>query len=173
MRAYGQKRRQWFNRKATKSEEVSLQITSMADIFTILLVFLLKSYSTSTVHVSPSNGLLLPQAKNGLPAIEALKLEVSATGVQVEGQPVAPLEAYKFDRKDIGNDGVSKSLEQALAKERQRQLVIAKENPDVKPDARIMIIADKKVPYSTLKTVLSSAAVQGYTDFKLVVIREE
>ena len=44
------------NKKAT----FTLQLTSMVDMFTILIVFLLKSFSTSAVHITPHDGMKLP-----------------------------------------------------------------------------------------------------------------
>jgi biopolymer transport protein ExbD len=152
------------------SEEMSLQITSMADIFTILLVFLLKSYSTSALAISPSKGLELPQAQASDEQVEALKVMVSESSVEVEGQPAATLEHFTFDSKDIQN-GASVSLNEALEKARKRQLLIAQSNTDVKVDSKIIVVADQHAPYSTLKTVLASAALQGYTDFKLAVVK--
>jgi biopolymer transport protein ExbD len=154
------------------NEEMSLQITSMADIFTILLVFLLKSYSTSALAIQPSKGLALPQAQAEEQAVEALKIMVSESSIEVEGQPVATLDHFAFDAKDLQN-GASQTLNQALEKERKRQLLIAQANSDVKVDSKIIVVADQHVPYSTLKTVLASAALQGYTDFKLAVAKAE
>jgi hypothetical protein len=144
----------------------------MADIFTILLVFLLKSYSTSALAIAPTNGLSLPQALAGEEQVEALKIQVSESSVEVEGQPAANLAHFTFDAKDLQN-GASQSLSQALEKERKRQLLIAQSNSDVKIDSKVVIIADQHAPYSTLKTVLASAALQGYTDFKLAVVKGE
>src|SRR6185312_5897253 len=93
------------------SEEMSLQITSMADIFTILLVFLLKSYSTSALAVQPAKGMSLPQAQAGEQSVEALKIMVSENSVEVEGQPVATLSHFEFDSKDLKN-GASQALNQ-------------------------------------------------------------
>lgn len=152
---------------------MALQITAMADIFTVLLVFLLKSFATSATTLSPSQGMMLPSARAGEAAIEALKVEVSQTGVQVEGKMVVPLINFKFDPTDIQSNFSSKVLSAALDKERQRQLLIAKANSDVKVDAKILIAADQRVPYRTLKSVLASAALTGYTDFKLAVVAEE
>lgn len=152
--------------------EMELQITSMADIFTILLVFLLKSYSAGTT-IAPSSGLILPNAFAAESPVEALKVEVSEKAISVEGQPVTNLVKFGFDSADMKANGVSTSLSAALEKERQRQLLIAKANSDVKVDSRIVVISDQKVPYSTIKTVLASAALNGYTDFKLAVIKAE
>jgi biopolymer transport protein ExbD len=166
----GKMKKSPFVKNRTQSEEMSLQITSMADIFTILLVFLLKSFSTGSVNVTPTNGMLLPQANGPEAAIEALKVEVSQDAVQIEGHPVAPLHQFAFEPSDLQNNNTSQSLTKALEKERQRQLLIAQANSDVKVDPKIVVVADQRVPYGTIKTVLASAAVHGYTDFKLAVV---
>jgi biopolymer transport protein ExbD len=151
---------------------MTLQITSMADIFTILLVFLLKSYSASATNIAPSAGMHLPQAVGQDQMVEALKVEISEDAVQVEGQPVATLEHFQFKADDLKDGGMlSKSLTAALERERKRQLMIAASNSDVKVDPKIIVVADHKVPYQTVKSVLASAATQGYTDFKLAVFK--
>jgi biopolymer transport protein ExbD len=155
--------------KRKQSEEMALQITSMADIFTIILVFLLKSYATSAVNVSPA-AALLPEAKAGDAPIEALKLEVSKDAVLVDGQPVVKLVNYDFDKADLLGNGVSTTLSKALEGQRKRQIIIASSNASVKVDSRIMVLSDQKTPYQTLKSVLASAALNGYTDFKLAVV---
>jgi biopolymer transport protein ExbD len=83
---------------------------------------------------------------------------------------VATIEDFAFQAADLGQNGTSKALVEALEKERQRELLIAKSNPEVKVDPRIVVVADQRVPYSTIKTVLASAAIEGYTDFKLAVV---
>lgn len=163
----------FLKKKAPPSEEMTLQITSMADIFTILLVFLLKSYATGAISITPSAGMLLPSAQAGEASEEALKVQVSEQSVNVEGRPVSALHDFEFDRSDLQANGSSASLSRAIERERQRELLIAKANADVKVDARIIVVADRRVPYSTLKTVLASAALGGYTDFKLAVINRE
>ncbi len=160
-------------KKQRQNEEMALQITSMADIFTILLVFLLKSYATSAVNIAPTSGMQLPEAQAGESAVEALKIEISQSAVQVEGKPVATLHEFKFEPQDLQGNGSSKTLSSALERERQRQILIAKNNSDVKVDAKIMVIADQRTPYSTVKSVLASAALNGYTDFKLAVVKPE
>ena len=161
-------------KKRHQNEEMTLQITAMADIFTVLLVFLLKSFATSAVTITPSAGVNLPQAKADPLQEESLKLEISPTAVLVEGNPVVSLSASRFDPKEIdSSNGTSRTLSAALEKQRARQLMIAKVNPDVKVDSKIMVIADQHTPYATIKQVLASAAVQGYTDFKMATVTGE
>lgn len=163
-----------FLKRPPQSEEMALQITSMADIFTIILVFLLKSYTTGAVNLTPTKGMQLPEGQVAEAAVEALKVEISENAVQVEGQPVTTLKKFVAEGGDLVQaNGSIKSLNSALEKERKRQLLIAQANSDVKVDPKIMVVADKHVPYSTIKSVLASAALNGYTDFKLAVIKGE
>jgi biopolymer transport protein ExbD len=167
------KKKKGFLKRGGGSEEMSLQITSMADIFMILLVFLLKGYSTGAVSITPTPGLILPQAQASEAAVEALKVEIAQDAVLIEGKPAAKLANFEIQASDRQSNGTLKSLTTQFEKERKRQLLIAKNNSDVKVDPKVMIIADQRAPYSTLKAVLASAAVHGYTDFKLAVAKGE
>jgi biopolymer transport protein ExbD len=155
------------------NQDVALQITSMADIFTILLVFLLKSYATGAISPTSAKGMQLADAQASDVAVEALKLEVTENAVLVEGQAVMELKSFAFDPKDLAANGTSRKLAASLEQQRKRQLLIAKSNSDVKIDPKIIVLADKRVPYGTLKSVLASAAVHGYTDFKLAVVKTD
>ncbi len=165
------RKRKGFLKRGRASQDMELPITAMADIFTVILVFLLKSYATSAVNITPSKDMMLPSAFAEEANVEALKVEITQTAVSVEGKAVTVLDSFKGPPSDRSKDGTFKSLSSALEIERKRQLLIAKNNSDVKVDAKVLIIADQRTPYSTIKSVLASAAVHGYTDFKLAVVR--
>lgn len=167
----GKKKGLFGKRKA--AEDMSLQITSLADIFVIILVFLLKSYSTGSVSISPAKGFLMPEAQAADASIDALKVEIAEGAVSVDGQPVAELKNFRFEGGELQGNGASIKLSKALERERQKQLLIAKSNSDVKVDPKIIVVSDQRVPYSTVKSVLASAALNGYTDFKLAVVKGE
>jgi biopolymer transport protein ExbD len=145
----------------------------MADIFTILLVFLLKSYASGSLGVSISRDVTLPVARGSDEDVQALKIEVSEQMIQVEGRPVVALQQFSYSPADVSETGALRPVERALASERGKQSVIASSNEDVKVDARVLVMADQRTPYRTLKAVLASAALQGFTDFKLVVVKDE
>lgn len=162
-----------FKKKHAQSEEMALQVTSMADIFTILLVFLLKSFASGSMTLSPTAGLLLPSAQADAGFLEALKVEITESTVLLEGQPTITLKDFALPPGELNPNGTSKTLSSTIATERERQKVISQANPDVAVDGKILVVADERTPYSTIKAVLASAAVHGYTDFKLAVIQKE
>ena len=164
--------RAFFGRRRA-SDEMAIQITSMADIFMILLVFLLKSYSTSSISVDLSPNFKLPSATKSDDQIEAIKVAITETSVQIENQPVVQLTSFRFNPKDIKENGSAHALIAMLETQKKKQALIAQVNADVKMDPRMLIVADERTPYTTLKTILASAALSGYSDFKFVVARKE
>lgn len=169
-------RRKSFIKRRTGSTEMSLQITSMADIFMILLVFLLKGYSSDAFTVSPSAGTSLPATTTSVSqASPSLKVEVSQDAVLLDGRLVANMKKFRFESGDVDGSGVSRSLLGALNKERALESAKKNANEGGSPegDARLMVLADQRAPYQTIKTVLASAAMQGYTDIRLAVVHAE
>ena len=165
------RRRRFLRRKKGRSEEVVLQITSMADIMTILLVFLLKSFSSGAADITPGADVLLPQAVAGDSVPDALKLQVSPTAVLLDEKAVTRLTGFAFQQGDVENDGTPRSLNTALVELRQREK--GREPSSARTRGLpLLVLADERTPYATLKSIMQAAANQGFGDFKLVVVED-
>jgi biopolymer transport protein ExbD len=44
---------------------------------------------------------------------------------------------------------------------------------DLSKTTEMLVLADKKVPYTTVKTVLDTLSSNGFTDYKLVVVEDQ
>ncbi len=134
----------------------------------ILLVFLLKNYSTSLTTVTPSALMALPEQKtnNSATIKDTLKIEIANDVVLVDQRAVIKLANFEFPETDQGNFGVSESVSRAL--KAQRQLT-----PTANTDSTLIVMADERAPYSTIKRVIASAAQAGFVDLQLVVIEPE
>ncbi len=153
------------------SEEMTLQITSMADIFTIILVFLLKSLASGMSNITPTQAMSLPsvtaQSKGMMK--EALVLEVGKTAILVDQAPVAKLENFNFQNEEEFTKTVLESLLKYRVKVKTREPA----SVDAQTDPNLLVMADELTPYSTLKAVMNAAASAGYVDLQLVVLKPE
>ena len=70
-------------KKRKRKKDEKLNITSMMDMFTIILVFLLKSYSAEGQLITPAAGLEIPESKTDLVAKPALEITISEKEVAV------------------------------------------------------------------------------------------
>ena len=95
--------------------EAGLTITSMMDMMTIILVFLLKSYSTEDISVAPSDDLIIPVSSAKKAPKLAVNLVVSRMEIVVDGGWVLDLEKG-VDFILMGCDGIweKKSNEEAV-----------------------------------------------------------
>ena len=153
-------------KKKPISEDMALQITSMADIFTILLVFLLKSYSTSMSTLAPVAKTKLPEASGkGNEIRDTLKMEISAEAVLVDEKPIVRLRNFEFAPGEVA-DGRSPSVFRVLLEQRRHL-----PNPNLDP--YLLILADEKTPYATIKPLLAAAANAGFVDLQLVAVEPE
>lgn len=81
-------------RSRTKvKKEFELQLTSMMDMLIILLVFLLKSYSSSTVSYATSTAIRLPTSNTlEVPADSSANLVIDPTAITLDGEKVVEFE---------------------------------------------------------------------------------
>lgn len=146
-----------------------LNITSMTDMFTILLVFLLQTYSTSVVQLTPETGLRLPQSSSMTNPVESIKVIVSKELVKIDTNKIAEMKNADFNSKDIDpNDSnfilpLFNELDK-LAKDEK-----LKNDPAVK-EGRILLQADAELSYSVLRKVMYTASMAGFPQMKLVTI---
>lgn len=149
---------------------MSLQITSMADIFTILLVFLLKGLASDAIQIAPANATTLPAGAHAtsIPEI-ALQVEITKADLLVEKEKLIALADIP---KGLQADQTIPDLTQRLIKERERQKLISQSNDSVKVSNQVIILADQSVPFSMIKPVLKTLAAQGYSEVKFAAIKE-
>lgn len=153
----------FLKKKKKPSGDMALQITSMADIFMILLVFLLKSYSTTVNSLAPTTDIKLPIAASQEQLKESLKLEVGESAILIDEKPIVTLKNFEFFPGEVPEGGMSGPLYKALFEQRKKL-----PNPNLEP--HLLVMADQRVPYETIKRVLAAAAHSGFVDLQLVVV---
>lgn len=159
------------NKKAT----FTLQLTAMVDMFTIMIVFLLKSYSTSAVHITPQKGLKLPQSSSYTQPVEALKLIVSLDGIYIEDKQIIPLKQGELNKLDVDSNDPDfiRGLYEVLDKQAEKSKSIAEENTEHAFEGKVVMQADSRLNYKLLKKVMYTSSMAGYADLRLATISVE
>jgi biopolymer transport protein ExbD len=159
------------NRRAT----FGLQLTAMVDMFTILLVFLLKSFSSSSVQINPADGLRLPQSQSYAEATEALLVTVSAKGIYVDEQRIVEFKNGQIESNDLdkGDDRFIRPLYEELNRNAERTRDIASKNETLEFAGKVILQADRSLPYDLLRKVMYTSSIAGYADMKLATISSE
>ena len=137
------------------------QLTSLIDVMTFLLVFLIKSFSVQGDVITPSENLQLPLSTSSKPPKPAASIEITNANVMAEGKILSPL--TEVDRADpLLMPGVFRWMSQLRAR-----------FPGTSQSREVLIQADREIEYSFLKRVMYSCSKAGFSDFTILAIQKE
>lgn len=141
----------------------------MIDMFTLMVVFLLKNYSAQGQLVTPAEGLLLPTSSIEKSAGEALSLKISQTSIMVENDIVIDEKAFKTveSQKDFMIEPLYKVLS-----ERSKSARESAQRFNTEFTGKISIQGDVAIPYNVLTRVMYTCGQAGYPTMNLVVYRK-
>ena len=138
----------------------TLNLTSLMDIFTILLIFLLVN-NNNAAKLPDNQDIQLPESIAQELPTEVLTIQVSPVDIIVEGQKIADTETVRNQE-----ERTVAALVEELNFRASQGLAIS---PD--EDREIMILADRSVPYSVIKKLMRSCMETPYTQVAFAVLK--
>jgi biopolymer transport protein ExbD len=168
-RALGRKKRR---EREAAGEIRELNIVAMMDMMTIILVFLLKSYSASSVSVTASEDVRPPISTTRSTPRDTVAVTITPKGILVGDRKVVELQNSAIPRRVLDGRRVI-PLDQALRKEVDKLKYIAARNPSAPFNHELSVIGDRKIPYDLLLTVLYTAGQNELENYRFVVIQKE
>ena len=178
MARYKRELRKEIRRKGGEQEVNFLNITAMLDMMTIILVFLLKSMSSSSASIPQSNDLTIPKSVLTTEASqEGVAVLISKTQIVVDDLTVCPVPAdashgveavYKRSGPtDLYIVKLANALQSWRERDRQVRLATGKD-----PSAsEAIVIADANTPYRLLVEVLFTLGQSEFAKFHLMVLQ--
>lgn len=159
MRSSRRMRRMGRNRKIT----TGLLLTSLMDIFTILVFFLLFHSSGSDVQ-EPPRDIHLPESVIESKPRETVEITVSPELVIVQGKAVIGTP----ELLDAESETVAEITERL---EQLKRNIIGISTKTVVESKEVTILADKTIPFRALKKIMSTCTGSGYGKISLAVIQ--
>jgi biopolymer transport protein ExbD len=150
-----------------------LMLTSMMDMFTIILVFLLKSYSSEGALLTNADNLALPNSiSKKRPQEVNLQISVTSAMILVDNIPVAPTEDARRIGQDVSNPIIVK-LRDKLAS------CMAQEEEMVRLGAlnavagKAIIQIDKNIEFDVVFKIMNTCGSVGYNKMNFAVMERE
>ena len=164
-------------RKKRRDREIAgeireLNIVAMMDMMTIILVFLLKSYSASSVSMTTSEDVRPPISTTRATPKDTVAVTITPKGILVGDKKVVELQNSSIPSRLLDGRRVV-PLDQALKREVDKLKYIAARNPSAPFNHELSVIGDRKIPYDLLLTVLYTAGQNELENYRFVVIQKE
>jgi biopolymer transport protein ExbD len=141
-----------------------MNLTSLMDVFTILVFFLLVNSGSVEVVEAPKD-VTLPESVVESKPRETVVISISADEVLVQGKLVAFVEDILSD-KEGSLDPINARLAEL------KESVIGINTKTVAGSQEVTILADRSVPFTVIKTVMSTCTAEGYENVSLAVIQK-
>jgi biopolymer transport protein TolR len=151
-----------------KIKAIRPQLTSVIDMMTVLLCYLLQSFSTEGNIVTVSKNLDLPLSSAQKTPQLTTVVTVNNDVILAEGQALA-----RVDDVLATDDLVIGPLNDWLQVRRQTTEKLAKYSTSLIFKGDVMIMADKKIRFRLLKKIMYTCGQQGFNNFSLAVIKKE
>ncbi len=147
-----------------KKHKTDLNLTSLMDVFTILVFFLLVNQSAVEV-LEPPKEIKLPDSVVEAKPRQTLVILVSEQMIMIQGEPTIAVADLLATKEEIIQP-VMQRLNQV------RQSSIGLSTQTVAKTNEVVILAHKTIPFKILKKLMSTCAVSGYTKISLAVIQK-
>lgn len=161
-----------FASRRKKIQVFDIDITSLLDILTILLVFLLQSYNSSGVVINVPKEIDLPRSASETLNTFGVNVQVSKTQIWVDDKETVNA---NVDTPNLYDEGGRRIV--PLFNELVRIKETIKQSEKLSPEAKKFsgianLVVDKSIKYSYLKKVMYTCAAAGFKEFKFVVLTQ-
>lgn len=170
---------------SSRSAVTGLSLTSMVDMFTILVVFLLMNYSSTGEIIYIPKDVKLPKASQTKELKPAHIVTLTQTDVILDKDTVAKLEDVKAQKDWMvpalrDHLVAALKLDEAKAKENQaiRHSLPGAPTPDASKDAdnnakKITVQADRDQDFLTIKKIMFTVTEAGAEEINFAVIKKK
>jgi len=141
-----------------------MNLTSLMDVFTILVFFLLVNSGTPEVLETPKE-MVLPESVVEAKPRETVVIFIGKDNVVVQGEPVATVESIAA----MGEGDIGPIIDRlAILEDR----IIGSSTQHVAGSQEITVLADRSIPFDIIRKVMSTCTGQGYDRISLAVIQK-
>ncbi len=148
--------------RANRNKVGGLNLTSLMDVFTILVLYLLVNQASVHIEEPPKEVVLPDSIAEAMPR-ETVVIMVSEAYVIIQKQEVASIADILASKS-----GVILPIREVLM--RIKEETVAQGGPLAEEKSKeVTIMAHRKLPFKLLKTLMSTATSAGYSKISLAV----
>lgn len=157
--------------REAEGEIKELNITAMMDLMTIILVFLIKSFTSSSVTITASEDVRPPLSTTRVVPKDTIAITVTPKSIMVGDKKKVDLANMNVKEGEISGKLIL-PLDAALKKEVEKLKYIAERNPNAPFNKEVSIIGDKRISYDLLSSVLYTAGQNELENFRFIVLQK-
>lgn len=166
-----------------KKKAPGLMLTSLLDMFTIILIFLIVSFNAESYEFRLEESITLPESSSRAKLKPAVNVSITDNQLKVGDRAVLTLEEGAFAEAHHEAGSIEPLVERLREVYIQRygdpddvsgRVVGAEQESDEEYDGQepiVVVQADQELEYRSLYLILRSAATAGFFKYRLAIMR--
>jgi len=157
-------------RRGRPEEEANLNITSLMDIVSIIVVYLLKSYGADPVVIMPTAGQKIPMSAADSPIQDGIPVYISKRAITFNSKNLVKIEDGEIEASAVQNHLIG-DLYDAMAEEADKAKQMSANQGKEEWSGRIILVGDQSLRFSTLVDVMYTAGRAEFREYAFCVIQ--
>jgi len=159
------RRKKRMSRSKRKGGSTGMMLTSLMDIFTVLVLYLIVNQGTGVTLDAPKS-VKIPESVVETSPRNSVVMAVSNTDVYIQGELVIKV----ADVLESKQDYIEPVRQEML---RIKELAAERGDKGISESGEITILADRGVPFKILKKLMSTSSSAGFDKISLAVNQKE
>lgn len=155
-------------KRTKRNTQVALKLTSMIDMFTILLVFLLKNFSAEGQNLSVAPDLRLPESSAQKAPQAASTIAITNEFILLDGKRITTISQAMNNNKLLIPELMNELKRLRLLSEKVGAI-----NANMGFTGKISIQGDRNLPYLIIKKIMFTCGQVGYNEMMLAVAKPD
>ena len=156
-------------RRDKEVEEAALGMTSLMDIVSIIVVYLLKSYASDPVLITPIAEQKIPMSKMDAPIKEGIAIYISSRELIFNEEQLAVLKDGELDPTVVQGHVIAPLFEK-LEEETEKSKAVF-EGRGEEWVGHVILIGDQALKFSTIVDVMYTAGRLEYSEYSFCIIQ--
>lgn len=159
-------------RRNKGEEKAELGMTSLMDIVSIIVCYLLKSYGADPVVITPTAGQKIPMSNADSPIQDGVPVYISQRAITFGDKKLVQLdENGEVDPAALQGHLIG-PLYDAMAEEADKAKQMAEAKGEGEWSGRVILVGDQNLKFSTLVNVMYTAGRAEYREYAFCVIQQ-
>ncbi len=150
-------------KKRKNKEEGTLNMNSMMDILTIMLLFLLMNFSTSGALSTKADGMTPPKIITKNKPKKMLVINVSTAHIFFKKEEIADIDQVVAQKKSF----IIQALAEKLEEEKNRSEDLESKF-GIEFKREVIVVADGRIPFDVMLKVVVTCGRNGFSNLKML-----
>lgn len=158
--------------RRNKKEEVgALNLTSLMDVVSIIVVYLLKNYGADPVLIMPTSGQKIPMSMADSPIQDGIPVYIAQRSITFANKKIVQIDENGDIEAGALQNHLIGPLYDAMAEEADKAKQMAAAQGQEEWSGRVILVGDVNLKFSTLVDVMYTAGRAEFREYAFCVIQ--